>query len=99
MKRRTGVTKGRRISGKKTGSSKPIRQKTTNRKIARLRASAEESKRDLIGEIEGLYKPIKKPVTLRLDADILDWFKKQGRGYQTRINRALRQLMKDDRKG
>jgi uncharacterized protein (DUF4415 family) len=40
-----------------------------------------------------MYKPIKKPVTLRLDADVLDWLKKQGRGYQTRINRALRSLM------
>jgi uncharacterized protein (DUF4415 family) len=44
-----------------------------------------------------LYRPIKKPVTLRLDADVLDWLKKQGRGYQTRINRALRSLMMDER--
>ena len=39
------------------------------------------------------YKAIKKPVTLRLDADVLSWFKAQGRGYQTRINRALRAVM------
>jgi uncharacterized protein (DUF4415 family) len=45
-----------------------------------------------------LYKPIKKPVTLRLDADVLAWFKKQGRGYQTRINRALRKVMMEERK-
>jgi uncharacterized protein (DUF4415 family) len=32
----------------------------------------------------------KKQVTLRLDPDILDWFKRQGAGYQTRINAALR---------
>ena len=32
----------------------------------------------------------KKPVTVRLDADMLKWFKKQGRGYQTRINAILR---------
>jgi uncharacterized protein (DUF4415 family) len=37
-------------------------------------------------------------VTLRLDADVLAWFKKQGRGYQTRINRALRGLMTEERK-
>ena len=43
------------------------------------------------------YKPIKKPVTLRLDADVLAWFKKQGRGYQTRINRALRRVMETTR--
>ena len=32
----------------------------------------------------------KKQVTLRIDPDILAWFKRQGRGYQTRINAALR---------
>jgi uncharacterized protein (DUF4415 family) len=35
-------------------------------------------------------KEHKKQVTLRIDPDILDWFKRQGRGYQTRINTALR---------
>jgi uncharacterized protein (DUF4415 family) len=40
----------------------------------------------------GLYKPLKKPVTIRLDADVLDWFKRHGvKGrYQTEINRVLR---------
>ncbi len=40
------------------------------------------------------YRPVKKQITLRLDADIIAWFKAQardGRGYQTDINRALRQ--------
>jgi len=32
----------------------------------------------------------KKPVTLRLDADVLSWFKSLGKGYQTRINAVLR---------
>ena len=35
-------------------------------------------------------KDHKKQVTLRIDPDILAWFKRQGRGYQTRINAALR---------
>ena len=39
------------------------------------------------------YRPLKKPVTLRLDADVLAWFKKDGRRYQTRINLALRKVM------
>jgi len=39
------------------------------------------------------YKPIKKQVTLRLDADMLDWFKSQGGKYQTRINKVLRRYM------
>ena len=39
------------------------------------------------------YRPVKKQITLRLDADIIAWFKARagnGRGYQTDINRALR---------
>jgi uncharacterized protein (DUF4415 family) len=65
------------------------------RKIGTLKASASEGKRshDLIAEIGSLYRPIKKPVTLRIDADVLAWFKKQGPGYQTRINQALRNVM------
>lgn len=39
------------------------------------------------------YRPLKKPVTLRLDADVLAWFRRGGRRYQTRINQALRHLM------
>jgi uncharacterized protein (DUF4415 family) len=37
-------------------------------------------------------KPVerKKQVTLRLDADVLDWFRASGRGYQTQINALLR---------
>ena len=35
------------------------------------------------------YKPIKQQLTLRLDADVVDWFKRQGAGYQTQINAVL----------
>ena len=41
-----------------------------------------------------LYKPIKKVVQLRLDADVLEWLKQAGPGYQTRANAVLRQAMK-----
>ena len=44
------------------------------------------------------YRPLKKPVTLRLDADVLAWFKKDGRRYQTRINQALRKVMEREMK-
>lgn len=37
--------------------------------------------------------PSKQPVTLRLDKDVLIWFKSQGQGYQTRINKLLRRYM------
>ena len=42
----------------------------------------------------GLYRPIKRHVTMRLDADVIEWFKAQaqGRGYQSEINRVLRKV-------
>ena len=39
------------------------------------------------------WPPMKKQLTIRLDADVLAWLKAQGRGYQTRINRILRVIM------
>jgi uncharacterized protein (DUF4415 family) len=47
------------------------------------------------GEIR---RPIKIPVGLKLDDDVLDWFKAQGRGYQTRINAVLRRYVEARRK-
>ncbi len=37
------------------------------------------------------YRPLKEPLTIRIDADVLAWFKAQGKGYQTRINAMLRE--------
>jgi uncharacterized protein (DUF4415 family) len=39
------------------------------------------------------YRPIKKSLTIRVDADVLAWLKSQGKGYQTRINSLLREAM------
>ena len=39
----------------------------------------------------------KKSVTVRLDSDVLEWFQKQGKGYQTRINAVLRTYMEAHR--
>jgi uncharacterized protein (DUF4415 family) len=36
------------------------------------------------------WPPDKKTITIRLDADVLAWFRRRGSGYQTRINRVLR---------
>lgn len=41
-------------------------------------------------EIGKFYRPRKQIVTIRLDADILAWFKARGAKYQTAVNRALR---------
>lgn len=35
----------------------------------------------------------KETVTIRIDRDVLAWFRKRGRGYQTRINQLLRKYM------
>ena len=84
MKRRLRVTKLARAS----------------RKATKIEASAGSRRRPryLPEEWAGMYKPVKKPVTLRLDADVLAWFQRVGRGYQTRINRALRKVMMEERK-
>jgi uncharacterized protein (DUF4415 family) len=42
------------------------------------------------------YRPVKKQLTLRLDADIIAWLRRQGRGYQTRANALLREAMLGD---
>jgi uncharacterized protein (DUF4415 family) len=39
------------------------------------------------------YRPLKQAVSLRLDADIVAWLKKPGKGYQTRANYILRERM------
>ncbi|MFF7061308.1 BrnA antitoxin family protein [Pseudomonas sp. NPDC008258] len=45
-----------------------------------------------------LRVPAKQAVTIRLDSDVLAWFKEQGSGYQTRINQLLRQYMQAQQK-
>lgn len=42
------------------------------------------------------YRPVKKQVTLRLDADMLEWFKVQGGKYQAYINQVLRRYMESN---
>jgi uncharacterized protein (DUF4415 family) len=53
--------------------------------------------RDWSGARRGVFfRPIKQQLTLRLDADLIDWFKTRtpnGEGYQTRINVALREYV------
>ena len=39
------------------------------------------------------YRPVKKQLTVRLDADVIAWLRKQGKGYQTRMNALLRDAM------
>ncbi len=59
--------------------------------------------KDWSGAKRGLFfRPVKQQLTLRLDADIIDWFKTQapnGEGYQTSINSALREYVAKRERG
>jgi uncharacterized protein (DUF4415 family) len=49
---------------------------------------------DWTGAVRGkFYRPVKKHVTLRLDADVLEWFKRKHPKYQSAINTALRRYI------
>ena len=43
----------------------------------------------------GLKPHTKSQLTLRLDSDVIDWFKQQGRGWQTQMNALLRAYMEE----
>jgi uncharacterized protein (DUF4415 family) len=45
----------------------------------------------MVAERGEFYRPVKEQITLRLDKDVIAWFKAGGDGYQTRINEALRE--------
>jgi len=56
-------------------------------------------KLDWSNAVQGkFYRPVKKSLTVRIDADVLAWFKSGGKGYLTRINRCLREAMLESRK-
>jgi uncharacterized protein (DUF4415 family) len=72
------------------------------RKVIELRASVED---DLLSrvEVEGgaearWNRPRKRRISLRVDIEVVDWFKSKGPGYQTRINRILRRVMMEGKK-
>jgi uncharacterized protein (DUF4415 family) len=44
------------------------------------------------------YRPVKQSVTMRVDADVLEWFKSNSEKYQSRINQVLREFVQQERK-
>jgi len=39
------------------------------------------------------YRPLKTQASVRIDADVMEWLKRPGKGYQTRLNAILREAM------
>ena len=77
---------------------KPMRARRRARALGdkNIEVSAEHPEADMRHVVRGIVRrglqpvPPKTSIALRLDADVLSWFKAQGPGYQTRINAVLR---------
>lgn len=86
-------TRQRSSAHARTGNQGTLGKKRRSKPLA-LATEAPHGKRARLPMANPeFYRPLKKPITLRLDADVLAWFKRQGRRYQTRINQALRRVM------
>jgi uncharacterized protein (DUF4415 family) len=88
MKRRTRVGRGGKISSLKATAEAEGHRFTYD--YGRWRQREEE--------LRQWRRVPKKRVTLNLDADVLAWFREAGRGYQWKINRALRKVMEEEQK-
>jgi uncharacterized protein (DUF4415 family) len=52
------------------------------------------TEQDWEGAVRGkFYRPLKQQLTVRIDADVVEWLKSQGKGYQGRLNTILRAAM------
>ena len=71
-------------------------------KVLELQASVEDELLFLAEEEGGAEarwnRPRKRRISLRVDIEVVDWFKSKGPGYQTRINRILRRVMLEGKK-
>jgi uncharacterized protein (DUF4415 family) len=78
-----------RKPAKKTARKAPkaAAKRPAAKKKPAKRASAKK------GGLSALFKPVKQSVTIRLDSDVVSWFKKQADKYQTEINSVLRKHM------
>jgi uncharacterized protein (DUF4415 family) len=89
------MTVKRKKTKRPKGRSRPGR-------IRSLRASIEDDLLSLAEEETGTEsrwnRPRKRRISLRVDVEVVDWFKSKGPGYQTRINRILRRVMAEGKK-
>lgn len=85
-----------------------MRRKPTEKELQRIDALAEQGGEEYYEDMPELDEDFfrhairvsemvgKTKVSIRLDDDVIDWLKQQGRGYQTRANRILRAAMEHD---
>jgi len=70
--------------------------------VIELHASVEDDLLSLVDDETGAEsrwnRPRKRRISLRVDIEVVDWFKSKGPGYQTRINRILRRVMMEGKK-
>ena len=99
----TAKPKKRNTRTKAKPRTKAERRKTRPRReeVIELRASVED---DLFllaeeaGHAEARWnRPRKQRISLRVDTEVIDWFKSKGPGYQTRMNRILRRVMMESK--
>jgi uncharacterized protein (DUF4415 family) len=90
-------TKGRKARGRLRTQSR--RKPVT---IAWMQASVEDDLLSLAEDETGAEsrwnRPRKRRISLRVDVEVVEWFKSNGPGYQTRINRILRRVMMEGKK-
>lgn len=81
----------------RVSSADLARMKDRTRSDAPANASLD---RDFWAKAKIVYpQTAKKQLTMRLDSDMVDWFKRQGKGYQTRMNAVLRSYFESQTRG
>src|SRR5258707_1165422 len=102
VKLRAVLIDGKAYRKKADGSLMPLKGKTDWKRLDRQSSAQVED--IAVGDPEGapmsdadwakaeIMKPEKVAVGIKLDSDVLNWFKDQGKGYQTRINGVLRRF-------
>ena len=78
------------VAAKKPAAKKAPAKKATVSKATASKSTARKAPAKKATGLASLFKPVKQSVTIRLDSDVVAWFKKQADKYQTGINSVLR---------
>jgi uncharacterized protein (DUF4415 family) len=107
MKKKTGTVRyspDRIAALRRKGASRTDWAKVDSMSEAALEASIAADPDDMreapdwTRAVKGL-PPRKEPIKLRIDADVIGWFRKTGKGYQTRMNNVLRAFVESRKSG